>query len=404
MSFDMILEAADYSKLKKTSVVVNKVYPKVEAKLPKRTSQLKACIGAFITKNYSFLYAPAPFERYYFGKEDFDAFWKAIDIQESEIDEIMKSCYFYPLADFNPRAAKSPFVAALLMCIRYFLKKKDNKNAELCAIYLAFSGQFYVSIHSGQFVFKINKETMEYVINYKMSDKFDLKRTGNVYASISGICLTWLKTYEKDITSNDFDDNDYRLVIQQLHDREKSFLKNITRLYIEARESGEYMNYTVDNRDPENYKLNDNNSSRNDKYVEAAVTLMTTTEIDYKFCGMVADQNVKKDEVKTIMTSIFHNKENIPEIREAVDIIISDYQKAYPNESIHSPKFMTYGMTTKPNSKDKNMIRLKDIITGWLNANSVDYVRRKSRKATAVSYYKMVLKMLVLYINKAINK
>ena len=41
---------------------------------------------------------------------------------------------------------------------------------------------------------------------------------------------------------------------------------------------------------------------------------------------MVADQNVKKDEVKTIMTSIFHNKENIPELREAVDIIISDYQ------------------------------------------------------------------------------
>ena len=67
-------------------------------------------------------------------------------------------------------------------------------------------------------------------------------------------------------------------------------------------------------------------------------------------------------------------------------------------------KFITYGMTTKPNSKDKNMIRLRNIIVGWLDANSVDYVRRKSRKGTAVSYYKIVLKMLVLYINKAINK
>ena len=401
MTLDIVLTEADYSRLKKTAIIAQKVYPLVEAKISKRTSQVKACIGSFITKNYSFLYATAPFDRYLFGVDEFNAFWKAIDMTEKEVDDAMKDCYFYNIPDFNPRAAKSPFVAAVLMCIRYFLKKKDTKNAELMTIYLAFSGQFYVSIHSGMFKYKVNKEAMEYVVNYKMNDKFELKKAGNVYNAISGIALTWMTSYAKDITGNDFDDDEYRLVIQQLHDREKSFLKNISRLYHEARENDEYMNYTVDNRDPENYKLNDNNSSRNDKYVEATVNLMTTTEIDYKFCGMVADQNVKKDEVKAIMSSIFHNKENIPELREAVDIIISDYQKAYPNESIHSTKFLTYAMTTKPNSKDKNMVRLREIIIDWLNANSVDYVRRKSRKGTAVSYYKMVLKMIVLYINKA---
>ncbi len=402
MTLDIVLEA-DYSRLKKTSVISNQIYPLVEDKISKRASQVKACVGRFITKNYSFLYAAAPYERYFFGVDDFNDFWKSIDLQEAQIDNIMRNCYFYEL-DFNPRAAKSPFVAVVMMCIRYFLKKKDQKNAELMATYLAFSGQFYVSIHSGLFKYKVKKEVMDYVINYKMSDKFDLKRTGSVYAAITGICSTWIGTYGKDITSNDFDDDDYRLVIQQLHDREKSFIKNISRLYHEAAKSEEYMNFTVDNRDPENYKLNDNNASRNDKYVEATITLMTTTEVDYKFCGMVADQNVKKDEVKAIMTSIFQNKENIPELREAVDIIISDYQKAYPNESLHSTKFIIYGMKTKPNSKDKNMLRLRDIIVGWLNANSVDYVRRKSRKGTAVSYYKIVLKMLVLYINKAVNR
>lgn len=401
MTLDMVLTEADYSRLKKTAVIVQKVYPKIEAKISKRTSQVKAVIGQFFTKNYSFLYATAPYDRYLFAADEFAAFWKALDITEAEVNALMQECYFYNIPDFNPRAAKSPFVAAVMMCIRYFLKKKDQKNAELMAVYLAFSGQFYVSIHSGMFKYKVNKEAMEYVINYKMNDKFELKKSGNVYGAISGISATWLNSYAKDIAGNDFDDDEYRLVIQQLHDREKSFLKNISRLYHEARENDEYMNYTTDNRDPENYKLNDNNASRNDKYVEATVTLMTTTEVDYKFCSMVADQNVKKDEVKTIITSIFHNKENIPQLREAVDIIISDYQKAYPNESIHSTKFLTYAMTTKPNSKDKNMVRLREIIVGWLNANSVDYVRRKSRKGTAVSYYKMVLKMLVLYINKA---
>ena len=399
MTLDIVLEAS--SRIKNGAVLLNKLYPLVESKLAKRSSQLNQCIGNFFQKNYSFLYASAPYDRYMFGADEFAAFWKAIDITEAEVDDIMKECFFYGVEKFNPRAAKSPFVATVTMCIRYYAKKKDMKNAEKFALYLAFSGQFYVSIYSNMFKFKVNREAMEYVVNYKMSDKFDLKRMGSVYAAIDGICMTWLNTYGKDLISNDFDDDEYRLLIQQLHDREKSFLKNISKLYYEAKSNEEYMNYTVDNRDPENYKLNDNNASRNDKYVEATINLMTTTEVDYKFCGMVADQNVKKDEVKNIMTSIFQNKENIPELREAVDIIISDYQKAYPNESIHSTKFLTYAMTTKPNSKDKNMIRLREIIIGWLNANSVDYVRRKSRKGTAVSYYKMILKMLVLYINKA---
>lgn len=402
MELDMILEA-DYSRLKRTSVIVNKIYPVVEGKIAHRTSQVKTCIGNFITKNYSFLYAAAPYDRYPFLADDFNAFWKAIDLKEIEIDSLLKECYFYNLPDFNPRAAKSAFVAAVMMCIRYFLKKKDRKNAELLTAYLAFSGQFYVSIHSGMFKYKVNKEAMEYVINYKMNDKFDLKKLGNVYSAVNNICTTWLSTYEKDLVSSTLDDDEYRLLIQQLHDREKAFLKNISRLYLEARENEEYMNYTIDNRDPDNFKLNDNNSSRNDKYVEATIHLMTTTDVDYKFCGMVCDQNVKKDEVKAVMTSIFHNKENIPELREAIDIIISDYQAAYPNESIHSTKFLTYAMTTKPNSKDKNMLRLRELIVKWLDANSVDYVRRKSRKGTAVSYYKMVLKMLVLYINKAVK-
>lgn len=401
MILDIVLEA-DYSRLKRTSIVLNKIYPIMERQLQKRMPQVKKCISDFFTKNYSFLYAPAPFDKYIFGADDFAAFWKAIDIKESEMDSIMKECFFYGI-QYNPRAAKSSFVAAVMMGIRYFLKKNDQKNAEMLTLYLAFSGQFYVSIHSNMFRYKVNREAMEYVINYKMNDKFDLKKTGSVFGTIRNICLTWLNTYKKDITSSDLDDADYGTLVQQLHDREKSFLKNISALYHEARENDEYMNYTIDNRDPENYKLNDNNASRNDKYVEATVSLMTTTEVDYKFCGMVCDQNVKKDEVKAIMSSIFQNKENIPELREAVDIIISDYQKAYPNESIHSTKFLTYSMQTKPNSKDKNMIRLREIIVGWLNANSVDYVRRKSRKGTAVSYYKIILKMLVLYINKAVK-
>ena len=397
--FDLVLEA-DYSKIKKTSVIINDVYPVIEKAIASRTSQVKKCISDFITAKYSSLYDNAPYDRITFTANEFNEFWKAIGIPESQIDNIMKNCFFYNIP-YNPRAAKSPFVASVMMCIRYFLKKNDQKNAELFTIYLAFSGQFYPSIHSRLWKFMPRREVMEYVVNYKMTDKFDLRKTGNLFSSIRNICLTWLKTYSKTIASKDLDDDGYGTLVQQLHDREKSFLYNIASLYYEAIDNEEYMNYTSDNLDPEEFRLNDTNVSRVSKYVDATIQLMTTTDIDYKFCGMVCDQNVKKDEVKNIMESIFHNRENIPDMTEAVDIIINDFFKTYPKESIHSVKFLTHAMTTKPNTKDKHLLRLREIILKWLNENSVDYVRRKSRKSTAVSYYKAILKMLVLYINKA---
>ena len=57
-------------------------------------------------------------------------------------------------------------------------------------------------------------------------------------------------------------------------------------------------------------------------------------------------------------------------------------------------------MAPKPNSKDKDIIELKSIITNWLSENSPGYNRRKSRAATANSYYKCVLFYFVLIINQ----
>ena len=205
--FDLLLEA-DYSKIKKTSVIINDVYPVVEKAIAARTSNVKKCISDYITTKYSFLYANAPYDRITFTADDFNNFWKALGIPESQVDNLMKNCFFYNIP-YNPRAAKSPFVAAVMMCIRYFLKKKDQKNAELFSIYLAFSGQFYPSIHSRQWMYIPKKEVMEYVVNFKMTDKFDLRKTGNIFSTVRNICLTWLKTYAKAITSNDMDDDSY---------------------------------------------------------------------------------------------------------------------------------------------------------------------------------------------------
>ena len=401
---DIVLNEANKA-LSSSCVIAQKVYPFVAKAYDQNKNNVKKLIGDYITSKYNFLYATAPYDRINFDKDDYANFWKAIKLNEGQVEAIMQDCYFfkppYDKKPFNPRTARTPFTATLYCCIKRCLKANDMKNAELLSIYLAFSGQFYPSSHAGIFPYLPNKEVLDYVINNKMTGKFDIKKYGNIFSVIRNICIVWLDYYKKTIINDTTDDDDYRLIIQQLHDRIKSFLKNIGNLYYDNRDN--YMNYTRNNMDEENYVQKDNNSTLAEKLTSMAVDYLTTRDIDYRHCGMVADENIKKDEVKSIMSSILHNKDNIPELRELINIIITDFMKNYPEEQVSSVKFLTFSMSTKPNTKDKNILREREIITKWLTENSIDYVRRKSRQSTATSYYKCVLKMIVLGINAAVK-
>ena len=397
---ELLLEA-DYSHVKKTSVVRTEIYPLIAKQMPNRWANIKKEIGTYITENHEQLYAAAPYYRIPFGPKNYEAFYKALGIPEKELEKYMKKCFFYNL-NFNPRAAKNPFTAAMICIIIYHLKHNDMKNAKLAAIYLSFSGQFYPSIHYHFFQYLPKQSVMDYVINNRLNDKYWLKKTGNVFGAIEHFVETWIDGYKKLLLSNDWDDDDYaRTMVQQLHDRIKAFIKNVSKEYYEADENEEYLNYAVDNVEEDNFHLTNANSVKADRYTENAVNYMVTKDVNYKFCGMVADQNVKKDEIKNIMSSIFHNKDNIVDLKKVVNIIIVDFMNEYPEEPITGVKFLNYCMSTKPNTKDPDLLFIRETIVRWLNTNSIDYVRRKSRTATATSYYKAVLKMIVLTISAA---
>ena len=62
---------------------------------------------------------------------------------------------------------------------------------------------------------------------------------------------------------------------------------------------------------------------------------------------------------------------------------------------------LNLSITSKPNTKNKNILRQKEIIENWLDENSAQYRKRKSRESTKSSYYKSILTYYVLQINKA---
>lgn len=387
----------------RTSVIAKKIYPIIQESFDKKNTitRYKKNIQNFIEARSKELYEIAPYTRIYFTQKDVDNFFRSVGFTENQIRNELKNTYYWNMR-FNPQAAKDPFTVAMMMVIRYFVLKDDQKNAELSSIYLAFSGKFYPSIHYSKFptVQPIEyKHIMDYVVNNMLTQKFDLKREGSVFGAIRSICITWLNTY-RNIFKNP-DDEDIADLIQQLHGRIKSFMNNIASLYYEAYEKGNYISYDSDNESDENFRIADSDSLLAERCVENTMRIINNNNIDMKICKMASDSNVKITEVQSIIEGIQSEPDNLPTIKELLRIIINEYFVDSKDKDVTSLNFITKSIAAKPNTKNKNIIRQKEIIENWLDENSPQYRKRKSRPATKSSYYKSVLTYYVLLINKA---
>ena len=387
--------------MKVTRVAVNKIYPIVEKSLQKNTPAYKKNVQEFIKDRSKDLYDIVPVRRIPFGSEDIDSFFKAMKIDKNEITQCLSETYYWNM-NFNPRAAKDEFTMTMMMVIRYFLLKNKQTDAEISTIYLAFSGKFYPSIHSQKFKIPPEKyrHIMEYVLNNVLTQKYDLKREGSVFGAVRSICRTWLRTYTPKFKNPD--DEDVADMIQQLHGRIKSFLGNIAAAYYDTYEKRDsYFAYASDSNDQDSFRIADNDSLLAERCVENAMNWITTKQVDYKLCKWASDKNVKVDEIKSIIESIQEDSDNLLLIREMMQLIIADYFSTSRNKDVTSYEFINKSIVAKPNSKNKYVIRQKEIIEYFLDENSPAYRKRKSRPDTKSSYYKSILTYYVLVINES---
>lgn len=394
---------ANYDKV--THVIVDKVAPVIEASLNKSTAPLKRVISEFMNRNYDKIYAIAPYDRIYFNQNDIDAIFKALGTTEKDIANIMSNCFFWSIP-YNPPCAKEPYIMCLMMCVRYFLKKKQQKDAELVAIYLAFSGKIYSSVHGLAFPTAPPSKyptVMDYVVNNMLTEKFDLRREGTVFGAIRSLVITWMNTYGDRMAAElkgHPDDDELGKIIQQLRDRERSFMMNIAVLYYDAYNNRTYLNAETDNlEDGAEFRLTDNDASRAARYTENTINYMVSNAVSMQLCNKCKDQNIKPTEIRDIMESIITNNNNLSSLRRVVNILICDFMKNYPNKSVSSVEFISHSIRAKPNTKDQYILEMNNIVTSWLDENSPSYRKRKSRLSTANSYKRAVLMYIVLVIN-----
>lgn len=396
---EVITESATTPKV--TRVIVGQIYPVVEKAMSRNQSFYKKNIQEFIKARSADLYDTVPIRRIPFGSDDIDSYFKSLKINKSDITSALSNTYYWNM-NFNPRAAKDEFTVCQMMVIRYYVMKSRMTDAELASIYLAFSGKFYPSIHSQKFKIPPEKyrHIMEYVLNNVMTMKYDLKREGSVFGAVRSVCKTWLNTYKSKFKNPD--DEDVADMIQQLHGRIKSFLGNIASAYYETYEKRDvYFTYASDSNEQDTYRIADSDSLLAERCVENAMNYITSHQVDYKLCRYSHDGNVSTDEIKSIIESIQEDNDNLILLREFMQLMVIDYFENSKEKDVTSYEFVTKSIVPKPNSKNKAVVRQKEIVEEFLNENSPGYRKRKSRAATKSSYNKAITTYYALIINQS---
>lgn len=387
-----------------TYVIIDKLYPVVAKSLSTNLAKFNGVIADFINDNHRQLYDIAPYDNILYNQGHIDKLFNALQITENQVSDIMEDCYFWKIP-LNPRAAKEPYVLVLMCAIRYFLINKKMKEAELTTVYLSFSGKFYASIFSWDAFPKAPpskyKTCMDYVVNNMLTNKHDLKSQKNLFGAIKAQDNTWINTYSSKLTSR-CTDEDIKNLVQQLRDRLRSFLMNIAKLYYQAYQNKNYLNYETDNlSDGKEFRITTNDSLRAANYTENTVNYLVSNSVSLRICNNCKDQNVKATEIKDIVEAIISDKNNINTLYRVINILICDFMRYYPDKSINSVDFVAHSIKMKPNIKDKYIIELNATILKWLDENSPNYRRRKSRTATAISYRASLIKYFAFVINYA---
>lgn len=381
-------------------VILNNIYSEVDSKMKSRIPALKECINRFINKRYDSIYDYAPMDRIFWKNTDITDFFNSIDIPEKYITSILPNLYYWKEKELQ--ACKDEFSLTCLMCLRYVLKEKptDKIMIELISMYLAFSGKFYSTCHFELWPNYIpKKEVMDYVMNYMLSNKFDIIRTKSVCGAIKSLTATWIDRYKSELIGNITDERIVYL-IHQLHNRVHAFLLNISINYYKAYEKKLYINAESDNYSDDNYRIANNNSTVIYSITEKTMMYFANNQINISFCYAASSKGVDPFDIKAIFETLLNDKTNLGDLRFIISVMLADFSNRYPDaEELTGPKFIAHSIALKPNTKDKDLVAQKNIINRWLNTS--ERYRKIKTQITKNNYYKAIVGYIAIAINAA---
>lgn len=380
------------------SVILNTFYSSVEKALsdPNNVKKIKLAVNEFIDRNRDKLTALGPTYKIIFTDSDMEKIFDAIDIPAIKIKEVIDKT---PYLKNQKIITITPFNVIMPLLIRYFKLKKNEDMVNTCLIYLTLST--YPMVHYKYFRYEPNENIMNYTIN-NLSNKFKIKQSGTLYQSLIDMAVVSDKNYHAAVLRcTDKDIVDY---LMSLKTRLSTRLKKISTEFYKNEKNKLYLNIEIDNTtDEDNYHEADSNMFLVDRVTNNVVLKLLVDGPNFNLIKLSANYcQVSVNELRNYIHTMI-NTENREEIKQIIESILYlfFYDSQNTKEQINSNKFLLYCLELykKSNTTDKNIIKIKRILDGWLER--LGTYKKTQRLATINNFRKALFMFFVTTIQTA---
>lgn len=393
-----------------STIFLRELINKHEETFIKNVGPVITVISNFINRSLEPLSAKGPSRRILFTDSDVDALFLAAGIEKKEVSETIKTC---KLIDSKWHILNNPFnIMCIALTICYYKNEKafpssKYKMSPHLITNLFITLRFYSSMQIRQFPYDPDEEIMDRTID-SLNNKFTLKKYNNMFETIRYISdsnftnmeLQFKKGHDKDIIN----------IINNLANRLSSFIKNVSKEF--------YKNYKEHNKSEVESIIREDDEG--DQYVGELTNVSSEIENSTRKIRLkvVADStpNYRLLSLACKRTMMSTNKMQIiiDKIRESNDELlykllrniiayyIITYKKA--KYDIKSENFITtmFKIYNVSNTKDVNVIAIKNILDELLKKYSTDYLKT-SRVATVSNMRSCIYYYFVLYIAQNIS-
>ena len=383
----------------------DKYFPYIESFIPKSEKILFRYIATYEDRKSELLNTPYPLDVITFSAEgpDADIVYKCTQINKRELQEDIAKVPKAKSAIEN--AAFTPLQTVLLMIIRYYLITKQNDKAK--AIYYYYGYSIYWSLFTTflkPYGYKPREATMIYTVN-DLTYKNILKKVGSVREWIRYNVQTPIENDSSYERLADFRNEDIRRVLEAVMVNMRSKIREVSSKYYE-------------NDEKKNVILT--STSMMDEQGTQRLDVSITSEADtlsQEFTGRFFASDINPNTVKRAVTlakdaSPKEIKVTLEEIKNHIPVeevslfysslfylFLSSEDPKATSSTVKTFKFFMVmkDVFKKGNSNDINIVRIRELMDGWLERGSNTY-RITSREATKTGYRRAIYYYFILSV------
>lgn len=377
-----------------SNVLVSELYPKI-VKGFSNTENLKKyekLISAYIDRNGEALSATGPTKMILFTDREMIPVFDIAGTTPAEVKAIKNKS-----ADIKStgQILNIPFNPLMAMVIRYFTLTKNDRMLKMSILYLGLS--MYPSLYTKYFKFEPNENIMNYTVN-NLSNRFKLKKTGNLMVTIDETCYGAYTLHKSGIESGM--DKDIVQFILAIKTRFNNMIKKIAIEFYKNHKEGNYLNTELEVNEEDQFREADSSTYLINRLTENVSLKLIIEGPPIKLINAAAKANqVSVNELRNHITSMVTDsrKDDIKKIIECI-LFLYLFNSQNTADEINSDKFLVYCLDIykRSNTTDENIIAIKRILDSWLS--ELGLYKKTQRLATINNFRKAMYTFFVMSI------